>query len=247
MDHGNIAEEIVLEQPVHMRNRRTSIKGVSIIAGLFLLGIGGTVLMDYANADLAWTAKSYIQGGGCGGWVFCKRFPWGFLYDYGELPAWIMAIGAAVGLILVRVGRVPASYARPCVAVILTVAIGPGLLVNGVLKNYWGRPRPVEVAAFSGVEKFRAVSQPGGPGAGRSFPCGHCAMAFAVASGVVFYRLHPVISVGALLGGIGFGVVMGAARMNQGGHFPTDVLWSGIILMMLIASLYYLVLKIPDS
>jgi membrane-associated PAP2 superfamily phosphatase len=72
-------------------------------------------------------------------------------------------------------------------------------------------------------------------------------MAFAIASGVVFYRLHPVVSVGALLGGITFGVVMGMARMNQGGHFPTDVLWSGIMVMMLVAALYYLILKIPDS
>jgi lipid A 4'-phosphatase len=229
-----------------MPGRHIAIKGICIILGLFLLGIGGTILLDSSNADISWTSTSYIEGGGCGGWVYCKKFPWGLLYDYGELPAWILGIGAAVGLILVRVGRVPASYARPCAAVILAIVIGPGLLVNGVFKNYWGRPRPVDVVGLGGRETFRSVSEPAGPGAGKSFPCGHCAMAFALASGVVFYRLHPAASVGALFGGIAFGIVMGLARMNQGGHFPTDVLWSGIMVMMLIAALYYVVLKIPD-
>jgi lipid A 4'-phosphatase len=230
-----------------MPARYTSIKGICIILGLFLLGIGGTVVMDSYNADISWTSTSYIEGGGCGGWVYCKKFPWDLLYDYGELPAWALAIAAVVGLVLVGKGRLPRAYARPCIAVVLAVALGPGLVVNGILKNEWGRPRPADVTVFGGSQQFRAVADPAGPCAGKSFPCGHCSMAFALAAGVVFYRLHPLASVGALCGGLVFGVVMGLARVNQGGHFPTDVLWSGIIVLSLIAALYYLILRIPDN
>lgn len=230
-----------------MPSRRVLIKGLWIIAGLLTLGIGGTVLMDFTNADISWTSKRYIEGGGSGGWIYGRTFPWNILYDYGELPAWGLGVGAAVGLILVGVGRLRAAYARPCLAVVLTIVIGPGLLVNGIFKNCWGRPRPADVVSFGGGESFRSVSEPAGPGGGRSFPCGHCAMAFATSSGVAFYTLHPVASLCTLFGGLAFGIVMGVSRVSQGGHFPTDVLWSGIMVMLVIAALYYLVLKIPES
>lgn len=222
-------------------------KGLWIIAGLFLLGIGGTALLHQMNADLSWTSNWYVEGGGRGGWIYSTKPLWSALYRYGEYPAWIMACAAAIGLILARAGRVSRAYSRPCLAVILAVVIGPGILVNGLFKNCWGRPRPVDVVIFGGTEDFRAVSEPAGPGGGKSFPCGHCAMAFVMASGVFFYRLHPVASACSVLGGLVFGVVMGLARMSQGGHFPTDAWWAGIMVMMVIAALYYLVLKIPEQ
>ena len=81
---------------------------------------------------------------------------------------------------------------------------------------------------------------------GKSFPSGHGSMAYSVASAAAFYPYHPVVAVGALVGGIAFGTLTGAARMAQGGHFATDVLWSGIIVFVVIATLYYLVFRIPD-
>jgi membrane-associated PAP2 superfamily phosphatase len=30
-----------------------------------------------------------------------------------------------------------------------------------------------------------------------------------------------------LAGGLSYGLLMGVARMAQGGHFPSDVLWAG--------------------
>jgi lipid A 4'-phosphatase len=169
------------------------------------------------------------------------------LYDYGEHPGVFLLVAAIAYGIAAWVGEIPRRYARPCMAIVLAIALGPGLLVNGILKPYWGRPRPVEVTNFGGNKEFRPVWKPGGPGAGRSFTCGHCAMAFSLASGVAFYPLYPTISICAVVGGVAYGTIMGAARMAQGGHFPTDVLWSGALVLMLITLLYYVVLKIPET
>lgn len=227
--------------------RKNTIKGLCIIVGLFVFGICVNLIMDAMDTDLAWTSSYYIEGGGRGGWVFSRNWLWTELYEYGELPAWALAIGAAGALYLVNIGRLPRSYTRPCIAVILAIALGPGLAVNGILKNGWGRPRPVEISSFGGTKQFRHVSEPAGPGGGKSFPCGHCSMAFGMAAGAVFFRIHPVASLCSLLGGIAFGIVMGFARVSQGGHFPSDVLWSGVIVLSVIAALYYLILRIPDQ
>jgi lipid A 4'-phosphatase len=119
--------------------------------------------------------------------------------------------------------------------------------VNGLLKNYWGRPRPVEVSALGGDWEYRTVWEPGVPGRGKSFTCGHCSMAFAVGSAAAFAPYFPVAAGAALVASVGYGMVMGVARMAQGGHFPTDVLWSGILVFMIAAALYYLVFRIPES
>jgi len=43
-----------------------------------------------------------------------------------------------------------------------------------------------------------------------------------------------------LAAGLLYGALMGLARMIQGGHFLTDVIWSGILVYLTGLSLYYL-------
>lgn len=222
-------------------------RGIVIICALFLIGAVGTVALDIINADLDWTGRFHTTGGPRGGWVHGRDFPWGLLYDYGEIPALAMAAVAVVLLIATLKSKIDRKYARSCLVVILTVAIGPGLLVNGLLKPCWGRPRPVETSQLGGEWSYRKVWQPGTPGMGKSFPCGHCSMAFSVASGVAFFPFHPVLATGALVAGISYGITMGLARMVQGGHFPSDALWAGVLVLALIAGLYYLVFRIPEQ
>ena len=51
---------------------------------------------------------------------------------------------------------------RAVVFLIATLALAPGLLVNVVLKDHWGRPRPIDVAQFGGAQHFRAWWDPRG-------------------------------------------------------------------------------------
>lgn len=230
-----------------MFRARPRTKGIAIICASLVIGVICTVALDAVDADLSWTQCFYSPGGTRGGWTHARDFPWGPLYDYGEffgLGLTAAALALFAGSMKGKVGR---KYAKPSLVVILTVIIGPGILVNGILKNYWGRPRPADVVQFGGEQEYRKVWPPGIPGNGKSFPCGHCAMAFSVASGAAFFPIYPVAATGALVAGVAYGVVMGIARMAQGGHFPTDVLWSGILVLAVIAGLYYLVFRIPEQ
>ena len=51
---------------------------------------------------------------------------------------------------------------RAIVFLIATMALAPGLLVNVVLKDHWGRPRPIDVTQFGGTEHFVAWWDPRG-------------------------------------------------------------------------------------
>ncbi|MBI5250293.1 MAG: phosphatase PAP2 family protein [Desulfomonile tiedjei] len=230
-----------------MLSKSPRTKAIVVIVALLLLGVAGTVALDIINADRTWTGYFYTPGGPRGGWAHGRDFPWALLYDYGEIPALAMLAAALVLLIASIKSKISRKYARPCLVVILTVVIGPGLFVNGIFKNYWGRPRPVETSQLGGEWEYRKVWEPGTPGRGKSFPCGHCSMAFSVASGVAFFPLHPAIAVGALVVGMSYGTVMGIARMAQGGHYPTDALWAAVMILVLITGLYYLIFRVPEQ
>lgn len=222
-------------------------RGLLIILGLFILGVAGTMILDATGWDLAWVSRFYTPGEVLGGWTHAREQPWAFLYDYGEMPSLILAVAAVVLYTASRLGKVRREYAKSCLVVILTVVLGPGLLVNGILKPYWGRPRPADIIATGGTQEYHKVWMPAGARGGKSFPCGHCSMGFSLASGAAFYSFYPVLSVCALAVGIAYGGLLGATRMIQGGHFPTDVLWAGILILMIVTTLYYFVFRPPEQ
>jgi len=214
---------------------------------LFLLGVAGSIILEATGWDLGWTAAFYEPGGTNNGWIHGREKPWSLLYDYGAAVGVVLLLVSLAGYVAARLGRIRGQYSKPCLVVILTIVIGPGVLVNGVLKNYWGRPRPQDVTIFGGQWEYRPVWQPGVAGSGKSFTCGHCAAAVSVASLAAFYPYHPVAATAALAGGILYGGIMGVARIAQGGHFPTDVLWSVILVLMVTAGLYYVVFRLPEE
>ncbi|MGO9571991.1 MAG: phosphatase PAP2 family protein [Desulfomonilaceae bacterium] len=227
--------------------RRSRAKGLIIILGLLILGAAGTIILDATGWDLTWVSRCYTAGGARGGWTHSREQPWGALYDYGEIPPLILAVAALALYVAAKSGKARRVYTKSCLVVILTVALGPGLLVNCILKPYWGRPRPADITVMGGTQEYHRVWMPAGAKGGKSFPCGHCSMGFSLASAGAFYPFHPTLAVCALAGGIAYGALLGVTRVIQGGHFPTDVLWAGVLVLMLIAALYYLVLRVPEQ
>jgi membrane-associated PAP2 superfamily phosphatase len=120
------------------------------------------------------------------------------------------------------------KFRRQAMFIILLLALGPGLLINGILKEHLGRPRPNELVDFGGDYHFVPIGQSGPAGENSSFPSGHASIAFFVMAPWFIYRQRkPFRAYFFLWSGIAFGLAVGFARIMQGGHFLSDVLWAG--------------------
>lgn len=112
----------------------------------------------------------------------------------------------------------------------LAYAIGPGLIVNSLLKEHWGRPRPEQVAAFGGGSAFVPALSPTGSCAHNcSFVSGHAAAGFFLITGAWIWpqRRKAWLATGLIAGG-----VIGLTRIAQGGHFLTDVLGALVVVWL---------------
>jgi len=73
---------------------------------------------------------------------------------------------------------------RAAVFLVLTLALGPGILANVVLKDHWGRIRPIDVAEFGGSGRFTPWWDP------RSACAANCSFIAGEPSGA-FWTLAP--------------------------------------------------------
>jgi membrane-associated PAP2 superfamily phosphatase len=109
----------------------------------------------------------------------------------------------------------------------LSMTFGVGLVVNGPLKEGWGRARPVNVAEFNGPAHFTPALRPAKEcRTNCSFVTGHGATGFALAA--VGLLSAPATRRRWLAAGMATGLVLGVMRMSQGAHFLSDVLFAGL-------------------
>ncbi len=104
---------------------------------------------------------------------------------------------------------------------VLSLAIGPGLITNTLFKDHWGRPRPEHLEEFGGHAHYVPLLLPSSQcDHNCSFPSGHAAAGFWLISGawVWPHRRRAWLAAGLTLGGI-----IGLTRIAQGGHFLSDV------------------------
>ncbi len=129
----------------------------------------------------------------------------------------------------------------------LVLLLGPGLVVNALLKDYSGRPRPRQTTEFSGPYAFRRPLELGQVAAGKSFPAGHASVGFAYVCGYFWWRRRrPRLAVGVLCGALFLGTAMGVCRMAAGAHFLSDVVMAGALTFLVAHLLYFHLLKVPQ-
>lgn len=118
-----------------------------------------------------------------------------------------------------------------------SLAIGPGLIVNVILKDNWGRPRPSMIQQFFGPSTYVPPLIPSAQCDDNcSFASGHASLAFWL---VAFALLAPPrLRTPALVATLGFGGLVGFSRIAQGGHFLSDVLYAAAITVGVIFALY---------
>jgi lipid A 4'-phosphatase len=142
-----------------------------------------------------------------------------------------------------RPTRIPA---RAAVLLAATLALGPGLVTNVVLKSYWGRPRPIDITEFGGDQHFVAWWDPRGD-------CpDNCSFVAGEPSGA-FWTLAPAALAPpawrpfTYAAAVTFGAAIGLVRMAAGGHFFSDVVFAGFFTFLVVWLCYGLLYRwLPD-
>jgi len=154
----------------------------------------------------------------------------------GNYIPWIIAAPAFAALVLkLLLPRRPMFMpARAALLLALTMALGPGLIVNGILKAHWGRPRPVHTESFGGTLPFKSWHETDGACPSNcSFISGEGALGFwLVAPASLLPQPYQAV---ALVGAVAFGAAAGGLRLAFGGHFFTDVVFAGVVVILLVA------------
>jgi membrane-associated PAP2 superfamily phosphatase len=158
----------------------------------------------------------------------------------------IMPAVCALALKLIIPRRKLLMSGRAIVFLIVTLGLGPGLLVNGALKEYWGRPRPIDVMQFGGGQHFVSWWDTRGDCPGNcSFVSGDVSGAFwTLAPAALAPPQWRALAYGAALA---LGTGMGMLRIMAGGHFVTDVVFAGIFTFLIIWVVYALIYRWPAT
>ncbi len=140
----------------------------------------------------------------------------------------LLAIGALIGHAS-RWLRISPGKRRALSAWVAVVVLGVGLLVHEGFKNHWGRPRPHQVVELGGTLPYMPPLQPSDHCARNcAFVSGHAAGAFSLMALGMFRGRRSRWR--WLVGGAMLGLLVGAVRVTQGGHFLSDVLFAGLII-----------------
>jgi lipid A 4'-phosphatase len=153
-------------------------------------------------ARLNWVMLSY--------WVFAKiHFFYFFVLFYLLLHQLILR-------------RFKTLFTRKIIFIIFALVLGPGLVVNHLFKENWGRARPHEVTQYGGVNHYTAPFVKSNECDGNcSFVSGHASGAFFLLTLTWVLGSRKWFWLGLLVGG-----VVGLGRMLQGGHFLSDIVFS---------------------
>ena len=170
-----------------------------------------------------------------------------FLFHAAPFITGLLLFGALFVLAFSRFSQALARRRIHALFVLLAVLLGPGLVVNTLLKNDWGRPRPHHVATLGGDMQYVPPGAIGVPGRGWSFPCGHASIGFIYGVfWLIWRRRRPRLAAAALAGSTALGLLLGFGRMTAGAHFLSDVLWAAWLPWLIALLLYYFVLRVPQ-
>lgn len=211
-----------------------------LLAGLAL----ATLFIAFPEIDL-W-ASSLLHSPGAGFMLTNNRF---FEWLHKNL-AIIVAPALLIGLAYLLLGGwrgAPSWLAgrrKQAAFALLALVIGPGLLVNSLFKDQWGRARPSQIIQFDGSRQFTPAWLPSDQCARNcSFVCGDASVGFALLSlGFISRRPRRWLFAGLAMGG-----ALGLMRMAQGGHFLSDVIFSFFVVYLSSWLLYRWIFNNPMS
>jgi lipid A 4'-phosphatase len=160
---------------------------------------------------------------------------------YGETHLWCKIIyhgvNVAIAILIIlpivflflayRIKSLSKTFAkRFALITYVSLIVGPGVIVNAGLKQHWGRARPNQVIrehqTFTPLWQYVA-NKP----SDNSFPSGHASGGFFLGIPLLATRRKKLAISVSLLGG----ALVGLVRLLQGGHYFSDILMAGILVI----------------
>lgn len=199
---------------MHFLRRHPWIPACVFLAAVFLL---------FPGIDLAISGLFFEPGSG---FLREKAAPALWAYEGVKILRDVLigslCILIALSLIFYRRGLAPLLPRAAYLLVVL--ALGPGLVVNGLFKDQFGRARPDKVTEFGGTSPFTppfVISD--ACESNCSFVSGHASMGFYLLSfGFIDRRRRRWWMAAGMLAGSYAGLM----RMVQGAHFLSDVIFA---------------------
>jgi membrane-associated phospholipid phosphatase len=203
---------------------------------LVILTAAMAMFAAYPQLDLELARRFYLFEDASFGARFHRGLRLGRDLGY-YLPMAVLALavlGWLLGKLGVRLRWAPGG--RAVLFLALSFALGPGLFVNGILKEVSHRPRPVQVADFGGAYAFRPwYAVDGACGHNCSFVSGETAGAtWLVAPALLVPPPWQAVAVSAAAL---FTAAVALLRLAFGGHFASDAIGAALVTLATIFAL----------
>jgi lipid A 4'-phosphatase len=201
---------------------------------LLALTVCQAVFASVPTLDI-WVSSLFYEKGG--GFWLARSQSLIALRDCFRLVPWVVGLIAAA-LAIHQYFRADRLGARPFVLICASLIVGPGLLVNGLLKEHWGRARPDAIEQYGGTAHFTPAFQIAHECAHNcSFTSGEAASLSTTAM-VLSVVTWPWTSTATrfLLMSI-LSIIAGAGsflRVMMGRHFLSDILFSFLLCALVI-------------
>ena len=205
---------------------------IGLAVALVVAFVVGVIFALYPQFDLDLAALFYRPAthsfAASGVWVTYVRDAASLLITLLVAPAFLAIVGK-----LLMPSRRMLIGGRAALFLIATLALGPGVLANGILKEHSARMRPEDVLQLGGKHRFTPWWDFGGP-------CTeNCSFIAGEPSGA-FWTLAPAAlsppqwRAPAYAGALAFGAAMTVLRMANGAHFFTDCVFAGVLTFLVV-------------
>ena len=210
--------------------------------GLIMLLMMGYLFYHNAQWDVVVAGKFYESSKG-----FWVQVP---LIDFLRKAVPVLSIGSlmVIGLgwlyrLIKKESKLGFSH-HAAAFLLISLIMGPGVLVNGVCKNGFHRARPHQTAEFGGEKTFTpAFVITNQCKKNCSFVSGDTSIMYFL---FAFSLLFPGWRLAGFAVSLSLGLLVGYGRMAYGAHFLSDVIFSGF-LVYLTTLLVYLLLGKPTA
>lgn len=230
-------------RPAWLRRRGFSVAGLfsplAFCVALFATFYAAVIFAAWPGVDPTIAAWFYHGGRFLG--------PGGVAGTLRKIFYWTPSIVLAASILLFvarRCGiRVPAApNGRQLAFLVATMALGPGLLVNLVLKDHSHRPRPVQIEQFGGKMTFRPFYRfDGACRRNCSFVSGETSTAIWTLAPASL--APPPVRAEAVAAALVLAGATSLLRLAFGGHFFSDVVFAALFTFLLIYVLHLFLLR----